>query len=221
MFCVVAEPAGKQLVDKGVSDLGRRTQSIEALLVSIRAPELRDLGYRIEAPIESPQERLYELLAADDEESAPIRYRALLRRVRTFQRAVERAERRSRPVDKAADDLCDVTERLLNEVRQPVWGIEWEFDDEDWLRDTALAVERYRHLAATGEDDFIDLRAGLEPQITIADQMLFGLGYLLRSWEDYGDPIDERLRGEVTARCREYLEIRQQEGGPAEHLGPP
>jgi hypothetical protein len=202
--------AGEDLVEKGLGDLKQGLESVEALLVSIHAPRLERLGFPVSSPIESPEERLCELLAQEDSESAPARYNELVRRLVSF----ERQRAGPRRVDRAASRLCDVNERVLNEVRQPVWGADWEVDDEDWLRDTAHAVERYRHWAETGEDDFILLRPSLEPQIALADQMLTGIGYLLRSWEEYGDPLDPALRRELDQAAKSYWQIRQEEGGP-------
>jgi hypothetical protein len=44
--------------------------------------------------------------------------------------------------------------------------------------------------------------------------MLHGITGVLRSWGDYGDPIDEDLRNDVVSRSRDYLDLRQHEGGP-------
>ena len=74
---------------KGVDDLERGVESIEALLVSIGAPRLEGLGFRISSPIESPELRLYELLADEDSDSAHSRYNALVRRLVSFERSAE------------------------------------------------------------------------------------------------------------------------------------
>ena len=47
----------------------RSSESVEALLVSIGATRLRRLGFRIVSPIESPELRLYELLAKEDSDA--------------------------------------------------------------------------------------------------------------------------------------------------------
>jgi len=80
---------GEELVRKGVVDLEQGIESVEALLVSIGAPRLERLGYRITSPIESPELRLYELLAKEDSNSAHSRYNALVRRLVSFERAAE------------------------------------------------------------------------------------------------------------------------------------
>jgi hypothetical protein len=85
----MAELPGQEIVEKGLSDLERGEESVEALLVSIGAPRLGPLGYRIVSPIESPEVRLYELLSVEDSESAHSRYNALVRRLVSFERAAE------------------------------------------------------------------------------------------------------------------------------------
>ena len=89
MLSVVTALPGEELVGKGVADLERGEESVEALLVSIGRPRLERLGYRITSPIESPEDRLYELLAAEDPDSAHSRYNALIRRLVSFERAAE------------------------------------------------------------------------------------------------------------------------------------
>ena len=83
---------GEELVRKGQADLERGVESVEALLVSIGRPRLERLGYEISSPIASPEDKLYELLAAEDSDSAHSRYNALVRRLVSFERAAERAE---------------------------------------------------------------------------------------------------------------------------------
>ena len=80
---------GADLVESGLADLRRGTESVEALLVSIGAPRLRSLGLQVEHPIASPEHRLYELLAAEEPDSAHARYNALVRRLVSFERAAE------------------------------------------------------------------------------------------------------------------------------------
>jgi hypothetical protein len=80
---------GEELVQAGLRDLERGIESVEALLVSIGAPRLRALGFPVAIPIESPEERLYLLLARDGEDSAHSRYNALVRRLVSFERAAE------------------------------------------------------------------------------------------------------------------------------------
>ena len=80
---------GAELVEKGVDDVRRGVESIEALLVSIGAPRLTALGYDVGSPLISPEHRLYELLSREDAHSAHSRYNALVRRLARFERAAE------------------------------------------------------------------------------------------------------------------------------------
>lgn len=83
---------GATLVGKGTLDLERGAESIESLLVSIGAPRLARLGFAVPNPIPSPEHRLYELLASEDQDSAHSRYNALVRRLVSLERAAECAD---------------------------------------------------------------------------------------------------------------------------------
>jgi len=83
------ELPGEDLVRKGVADLERGIESVEALLVSIGAPRLEGLGFEVPNPIPSPELRLYELLAREDSDSAHSQYNALVRRLVSFERAAD------------------------------------------------------------------------------------------------------------------------------------
>jgi hypothetical protein len=80
---------GGDLVSKGVDDLARGEETLEALLVSIGSGRLRTAGLRVDAPIADPERRLYQLLAQVDQDSAHSRYNALLRRLTSFESALE------------------------------------------------------------------------------------------------------------------------------------
>jgi len=80
---------GGDLVAKGLADLACASVTAEALLVSIAAPRLRDLGVLGAAPLPDPEHRLYERLAREDPDSAHSRYNALLRRLTAFESALE------------------------------------------------------------------------------------------------------------------------------------
>ena len=83
---------GYALVRQGLDDLhaGRRTAA--ALLVLVGAPRLRPIGIEVpEVDVDHPEHRLYEILAADDTDSAHSRYNALIRELVSFERAAERA----------------------------------------------------------------------------------------------------------------------------------
>jgi hypothetical protein len=80
---------GAELVQKGLDDLERGIESKESLLVSIGAPRLERLGYRVDSPLPDAEHRLYELLARDGGDAAHSRYNALIRRLVSFERAAE------------------------------------------------------------------------------------------------------------------------------------
>jgi len=80
---------GGDLVAKGVDDLAGSRETVEALLVSIAAPRLRELGVSVPTPLIDPEHRLYERLAQGDADSAHSRYNALLRRLVSFESARE------------------------------------------------------------------------------------------------------------------------------------
>lgn len=78
---------GADLVERGIDDLRRRQDSVEALLVSIGAPRLREIGVSLPAAIASPEHRLYDLLAREKGDGAHSAYNALIRRLVSFERA--------------------------------------------------------------------------------------------------------------------------------------
>lgn len=80
---------GGDLIEQGLRDLREERESDASLLVQIGGPRLRRLG--IDVPISSghPEHRLYERLAAAAPESAHSRYNALIRRLVSFERALE------------------------------------------------------------------------------------------------------------------------------------
>jgi hypothetical protein len=80
---------GEDMIERGIADLKRGADSIEALLVSIGAPRLRRIGFEIPQTIASPETTLYERLAESDQDSAHSRYNALVRRLVSFERAAE------------------------------------------------------------------------------------------------------------------------------------
>ena len=80
---------GDDLIRAGLDDLAGGVESVPALLVSIGAPRLERLGIGIVTPFPSPELRLYELLAREDQDSAHSRYNALVRRLVSFERAAE------------------------------------------------------------------------------------------------------------------------------------
>jgi hypothetical protein len=80
---------GGDLVEKGLRDLGRGEETVEALLVSIAAPRLLAAGVPVPNPVAAAEHRLYEKLAKSEPDSAHSRYNALLRRLTGFESALE------------------------------------------------------------------------------------------------------------------------------------
>ena len=79
---------GAELIELGLRDLAQGIESQNALLVSIGAPRLQELGVEVVGALSNPEHRLYELLAVSDADSAHSRYNALVRRLVSFERAV-------------------------------------------------------------------------------------------------------------------------------------
>jgi hypothetical protein len=80
---------GEELVERGLADLRAGRETIEALLVSVGAPRLRDLGLEVPQGPPAPEERLYRRLAREEPESAHARYNALVARLVSYERAAE------------------------------------------------------------------------------------------------------------------------------------
>jgi hypothetical protein len=93
---VLADPfaaplPGADLVERGLHDLDRGVDSVEALLVSIGAPRLSGLGLPVQQPIPMAEERLYLRLSEQHGDAAHSRYNALIRRLVSFERAARTA----------------------------------------------------------------------------------------------------------------------------------
>jgi hypothetical protein len=81
---------GGELVRQGLDHLAEGRESEAALLVLIGAPRLRRLGFKVrESESGPPEHKLYALLSSSDPDSAHSRYNALIRRLVSFERAVE------------------------------------------------------------------------------------------------------------------------------------
>ena len=78
---------GEDLVLQGCSDLEHGARTAAALLVSIGAPRLRQLGLTVPDPLPDPEHGLFAILAAENPDSAHGRYNALVRRLVSFERA--------------------------------------------------------------------------------------------------------------------------------------
>ena len=78
------------LISTGVIDLQQDRETIPALLVAIGAPKLRKLGMSLPTTLPpNPEHRLYDLLSVSGSDSAHSRYNALIRKLVSFQRAME------------------------------------------------------------------------------------------------------------------------------------
>ncbi len=79
---------GHEFILSGIEDLGRGVESVPALLVSIGAPRLKQLGLPIpDNVLPFPEHRLYETLRREDADAAHSRYNALIRRLVSFEHA--------------------------------------------------------------------------------------------------------------------------------------
>jgi hypothetical protein len=88
---------GEDLVEHGVADLAAGTESVAALLVAIGAPRLRRLGLALpatQALPREPEQRLYRLLCRSEGRGAHSSYNALVRRLVSYERALEHRRRR-------------------------------------------------------------------------------------------------------------------------------
>ena len=80
---------GEDLITTGLEDLRRNRETVASLLIAIGAPKLRALGLDLpDFDLPNPEHRLYNLLAADNPDSAHSRYNALINRLVSFERAV-------------------------------------------------------------------------------------------------------------------------------------
>jgi len=84
---------GAELIETGLEDLARGVESVPALLVAIGAPRLRRLGVGVPPGPSDPEHRLYALLTRQGTDTAHSRYNALVRRLVSYERALECARR--------------------------------------------------------------------------------------------------------------------------------
>jgi len=80
---------GADLIRQGVADLSAGRETPEALLVSIGSTRLRSVGVELPSPIESPEHKLYLLLAREKGNAAHSAYNALIRRLVSFERTAQ------------------------------------------------------------------------------------------------------------------------------------
>ena len=99
MTRVPDELPGAELVARGIEDLERGELSVEALLVAVGAPRLRAAGLSVPeasgwAP--EPEHALYEAIGRSGVEDSHARYNSLIRRLVSFERALERRSSQGR-----------------------------------------------------------------------------------------------------------------------------
>lgn len=89
------ELPGEDLVIKGLEDLANGEETIESLLVSVGAPRLRQLRFTIpqRSYPEFPEDRLYRMLEKENSETAHSRLNAYVRRLVSFESALESLKR--------------------------------------------------------------------------------------------------------------------------------
>lgn len=80
---------GSDLVVAGLDDLAKHRETIASLLVSIGALRLRESGLDVPLAFDNPERRLYDMLAQENPDAAHGRYNALVRRLVSFERALE------------------------------------------------------------------------------------------------------------------------------------
>jgi hypothetical protein len=85
----IEDVPGADLLRQGNADLEKGIESVEALLVSIGWARLTAAGVELSPPLSRPENRLYDLLAAESPDSAHGRYNALIRRLVSLERAAE------------------------------------------------------------------------------------------------------------------------------------
>ena len=80
---------GWDLVDRGIQDLAQGSETAFALLVSIGFTRLRLAGLEISRAIPDADHKLFLLLSRESGDDAHSRYNALLRRLVSFEQALE------------------------------------------------------------------------------------------------------------------------------------
>ncbi|WP_419949777.1 hypothetical protein [Candidatus Palauibacter sp.] len=92
---ISADLPGADLVTAGIEALKRGEPTIEALLVSVGSSRMRAAGLDIPAPpplAHTPEIELYLAIGEQHPADAHSRYNALIRRLVSFERALEREE---------------------------------------------------------------------------------------------------------------------------------
>ncbi len=84
------EKPGEDLIREGLADLKSGKESIASLLLSIGAPRLKRAGMELpETLFDNPEHRLYLMLRAANPDGAHSQYNAFIRRLVSFERALE------------------------------------------------------------------------------------------------------------------------------------
>lgn len=81
---------GSELVEAGLADLKRGKLTVEALLVAVGAPRLRALGLAVPETPSHPEVALYKTVGHRHPNDAHSRYNALIRRLVSYERELER-----------------------------------------------------------------------------------------------------------------------------------
>lgn len=93
MTRVPDELPGAELVARGIEDLQRGKLTVEALLLAVGAPRLRAAGLPVPEASEwppEPEHALYEAIGRSGVEDSHAHYNSLIRRLVSFERALER-----------------------------------------------------------------------------------------------------------------------------------
>jgi hypothetical protein len=168
---------GGDLVAEGLRDLDAGVESIPALLVAIGRPRLERLGIIVPATSASPEHRLYLALVAAHGDAAHSRYNALLRRLVSFERAVEcalaneaRIRQFMRELGRAARTPARVylsggATAVLSRWRESTIDVDIKVVPEDDALFRAIPELKERlqiNVELASPDDFIPVPAGWE-----------------------------------------------------------
>jgi hypothetical protein len=80
---------GEDLIRRGLEDLAQGKETLESLLVSIGASRIRQGGIEVPQELLDAEHRLYMLLSHQHGDDAHSQYNSLLRRLVSFEQALE------------------------------------------------------------------------------------------------------------------------------------
>ncbi len=90
----ISQLPGAELIEQGLADLAAGRETPESLLVLVGAPRLRRGGVHVaDSPVTDPERLLYEAMAERHGDGAHSKYNALIRRLVSFENALECANR--------------------------------------------------------------------------------------------------------------------------------